>query len=37
VTRILVVDDDLQILRALRINLTARRYQADVAPPTRGI
>jgi len=30
-TRILVVDDDPQILRALRINLTARRYEVDVA------
>ena len=31
-TRILVVDDDPQILRALRINLSARRYDVDVAP-----
>jgi two-component system KDP operon response regulator KdpE len=31
VTRILVVDDDRQILRALRINLRARQYQVDVA------
>ena len=30
-TRILVVDDDPQILRALRINLSARRYDVDVA------
>ncbi|MGK5681473.1 response regulator [Actinoplanes sp. URMC 104] len=30
-TRILVVDDDPQILRALRINLRARRYDVDVA------
>ena len=28
-TRILVVDDDPQILRALRINLTARGYEVD--------
>jgi len=32
VTRILVVDDDPQIPRALRINLSARRYDVDVAP-----
>jgi two-component system KDP operon response regulator KdpE len=31
VTRILVVDDDPQILRALRINLRAREYEVDVA------
>ncbi|MPY79967.1 MAG: response regulator [Actinophytocola sp.] len=31
-TRILVVDDDPQILRALRINLRARSYDVDVAP-----
>jgi two-component system, OmpR family, KDP operon response regulator KdpE len=30
-TRILVVDDEPQILRALRINLRARSYQVDVA------
>ncbi len=30
-TRILVVDDDPQILRALRINLSARKYEVDVA------
>ena len=30
-TRILVVDDDPQILRALRINLRARRYEVDTA------
>jgi two-component system KDP operon response regulator KdpE len=30
-TRILVVDDDPQILRALRINLRAREYDVDVA------
>jgi DNA-binding response OmpR family regulator len=32
VTRVLVVDDDPQILRALRINLTARGYQVLTAP-----
>jgi two-component system, OmpR family, KDP operon response regulator KdpE len=31
VTRILVVDDDPQILRALRINLRARKYDVEVA------
>jgi two-component system KDP operon response regulator KdpE len=31
VTRVLVVDDDPQILRALRINLRARDYDVDVA------
>jgi two-component system KDP operon response regulator KdpE len=31
VTRILVVDDDPQILRALRINLRAREYDVEVA------
>jgi two-component system KDP operon response regulator KdpE len=30
-TRILVVDDEPQILRALRINLRARSYEVDVA------
>jgi two-component system, OmpR family, KDP operon response regulator KdpE len=30
-TRILVVDDDPQILRALRINLRARGYEVDLA------
>jgi two-component system KDP operon response regulator KdpE len=30
-TRILVVDDDPQILRALRINLRARRYEVGIA------
>jgi len=30
-TRVLVVDDDPQILRALRINLRARGYEVDVA------
>jgi two-component system, OmpR family, KDP operon response regulator KdpE len=32
VTRILVVDDEPQILRALRINLRARQYDVDTAP-----
>jgi two-component system KDP operon response regulator KdpE len=31
VTRVLVVDDEPQILRALRINLRARQYEVDVA------
>jgi two-component system, OmpR family, KDP operon response regulator KdpE len=31
VTRVLVVDDDPQILRALRINLKARQYDVEVA------
>jgi two-component system KDP operon response regulator KdpE len=31
VTRILLVDDDEQLLRALRINLRARRYEVDTA------
>ncbi|MEV4346734.1 response regulator [Actinoplanes sp. NPDC049596] len=31
-TRILVVDDDPQIARALRINLRARQYDVDLAP-----
>jgi two-component system, OmpR family, KDP operon response regulator KdpE len=31
VTRVLVVDDEEPILRALRINLTARRYQVSTA------
>jgi two-component system, OmpR family, KDP operon response regulator KdpE len=31
-TRILVVDDEPQILRALRINLTARQYDVVTAP-----
>jgi two-component system, OmpR family, KDP operon response regulator KdpE len=31
VTRILVVDDEPQILRALRINLRARKYDVDTA------
>jgi two-component system KDP operon response regulator KdpE len=32
VTRILVVDDDKQLLRAMRINLKARGYDVDLAP-----
>jgi two-component system KDP operon response regulator KdpE len=35
-TRILVVDDDPQILRALRINLRARGYDVDVATDGAG-
>ncbi|GIM94982.1 response regulator [Paractinoplanes toevensis] len=35
-TRILVVDDDPQILRALRINLRAREYDVDVAADGTG-
>ncbi|AGL16660.1 response regulator [Actinoplanes sp. N902-109] len=31
-TRILVVDDEPQIVRALSINLKARRYEVDAAP-----
>jgi two-component system, OmpR family, KDP operon response regulator KdpE len=31
-TRVLVVDDEPQIVRALHINLKARRYEVDVAP-----
>jgi two-component system KDP operon response regulator KdpE len=31
-TRILIVDDDTQLLRALRINLRARHYEVDLAP-----
>jgi two-component system KDP operon response regulator KdpE len=31
-TRVLVVDDEPQILRALRINLVARHYEVAVAP-----
>ena len=30
-TRVLVVDDEPQILRALRINLRARRYEVTTA------
>jgi two-component system KDP operon response regulator KdpE len=32
VTRVLLVDDDGQLLRALRVNLTARRYEVLTAP-----
>ena len=31
-TRVLVVDDEPQILRALRINLRVRHYEVHVAP-----
>ncbi|GAA3626360.1 response regulator [Nonomuraea rosea] len=31
-TRVLVVDDEPQLLRALRVNLTARQYEVAVAP-----
>ena len=31
-SRILVVDDDKQLLRAMRINLTARGYEVVLAP-----
>jgi len=31
-TRVLVVDDEPQIVRALRINLRARKYDVDTAP-----
>src|SRR5262245_54970570 len=31
-TRILIVDDEPQLLRALRINLQARRYEVSTAP-----
>jgi two-component system KDP operon response regulator KdpE len=31
-TRILVVDDESQLVHALRINLQARHYQVDTAP-----
>ena len=34
-TRVLIVDDDTQLLRALRINLTARGYTVDTAPDGR--
>ena len=34
-TRVLVVDDEPQLLRALRINLRARDYEVDVAPTGR--
>jgi two-component system KDP operon response regulator KdpE len=36
VTRVLVVDDDAQILRALRINLTARGYEVLTAVDGAG-
>jgi two-component system KDP operon response regulator KdpE len=32
VTRVLVVDDDPQLVRALRVNLSARRYEVHTAP-----
>lgn len=35
-TRILVVDDEPQILRALRINLRARQYEVDTAADGAG-
>jgi two-component system, OmpR family, KDP operon response regulator KdpE len=35
VTRVLVVDDEPQIVRALRINLRARGYDVDAAPDGR--
>ncbi len=35
-SRVLVVDDEPQILRALRINLRARGYDVDVAPDGAG-
>ena len=34
-TRVLVVDDEPQILRALRINLRARGYDVDTAADRR--
>jgi two-component system KDP operon response regulator KdpE len=34
-TRVLIVDDDIQLLRALSINLRARNYEVDVAPDGR--
>jgi len=36
VSRVLVVDDEPQILRALRINLHARRYEVDTAADGAG-
>lgn len=30
--RVLVVEDDAQLVRALVINLQARRYEGDAAP-----
>jgi two-component system, OmpR family, KDP operon response regulator KdpE len=35
-TRVLVVDDEPQILRALRINLHARQYDVVTAGSGRG-
>ena len=35
-TRVLVIDDEPQILRALRINLRVRRYDVDVAATGAG-
>ena len=35
VTRVLIVDDDIQLLRALRINLTARGYNVLTAADGR--
>jgi len=35
-TRVLVVDDEPQIVRALRINLRARGYEVDAAPDGRS-
>ena len=35
-TRVLVVDDDVQLLRALRITLAARGYEVVTAPDGRG-
>src|SRR5687768_12361918 len=32
VTRVLIIDDDPQLLRALAVNLRARRYDVDTAP-----
>jgi two-component system KDP operon response regulator KdpE len=36
VTRVLVVDDEPQLVRALRINLRARGYEVDAAPDGRS-
>ena len=36
VTRVLVVDDEPQILRALSINLRARGYDVDLAETARA-
>src|SRR5436190_11564197 len=35
-TRVLVVEDEPQIVRALRINLKARGYEVDAAPDGRS-